>query len=53
MNTINETVEPNANLRVEVDQSEGNIGSGNRTGWLDKFEDWVNFLKDVVKILAE
>jgi hypothetical protein len=53
MDTINEKGESNADLRIEVDQSGGNIGSTNSTGWLDRFEDWINFLKDVVKILAE
>jgi hypothetical protein len=53
MNTINEEVESNADLRIEVDQPVGNTGSTSSTGWLDRLEDWVNFLKDVVKILAE
>jgi hypothetical protein len=53
MNTINEKVEPNTDLRIEVDRPEGDIGSTNHTGWLDRFEDLVNFLKDIVKILAE
>ena len=47
------TVEPNADLRIEVDRLEGNTGSTSRTGWLDRFEEWINFLKDVVKILVE
>lgn len=53
MNTINEKVEPNTDLRIEVDRPAGNIGSTRNTGWFDRFEDWINFLKDVVKILAE
>jgi hypothetical protein len=53
MNTINEKVEPNADLRIEVSQSGRNLGSATSTGSLDRIEDWVNFIKDVVKILAE
>jgi hypothetical protein len=53
MNTINEKVEPNTALRIEVDRSEGNTSSISHTGWLDRFEEWISFLKDVVKILAE
>ena len=53
MDTINEKVEPNTGLLLEVDRPEGNIGSTGRTGWLDRFQEWINFLKDVVKILAE
>ena len=53
MNTINEKVESNTNLLIEVDRPEGNIGSTRGTGWFDRFEDWINFLKDVVKILTE
>jgi hypothetical protein len=53
MNTINENVETKTDLRIEVDVPEGNTGSTSRTGWLDRFEDLVSFLKDVVKILAE
>ena len=53
MNTINEKVEPNIGLPIEVDQLGGNLDSSSNTGWLDRIEDWVNFLKDVVKILAE
>lgn len=53
MNTINETIEPNTDLLIKVDQPNKNMGSTSRTGWLDRFEDWINFLKDIVKILAE
>ena len=53
MDTINEKVEPNADLQIEVDRPEGNTGSTSRTGWLEKLKDWIKFLKDVVKILAE
>jgi hypothetical protein len=53
MNTINEKVEPTAYLRSEVDQSEENVGSTSGTSWLDRLEEWVNFFRDVVKILAE
>jgi|RhiMetdeSRZDD1v2_1073273.scaffolds.fasta_scaffold02911_13 hypothetical protein len=53
MNAINEKVEPTADLLIEVDRPEGNLGSTSSTGWFDRFEDWINFLKDVVKILAE
>jgi len=53
MDTISEKVEPNTGLRVEVDRPEGNTGSTRSTSWLDRFEDWIDFLKDVVKILAE
>jgi hypothetical protein len=53
MNTINETIELNADLLIEVDQPKGNQGPIRSTSWLDRFEDWLNFLKDVVKILAE
>ena len=52
-NTINEKVEPKADLRREVDRPDGNLGSTHRTGWLDRFEDWINFIRDVVKILTE
>jgi hypothetical protein len=53
MNTISDKIEPNTDLLIEVDRPEGDIGSTQSTGWLDRFEDWINFLKDVVKILAE
>jgi hypothetical protein len=53
MNTINEKVEPPADLLIEVDLPEENMGSASGTSRLDMFEDWLNFLKDVVKILAE
>ena len=53
MNTINELIEPNADLRIEVDKLEANTGSTRRPGWLDRFEEWLNFLRDVVKILTE
>jgi len=53
MNTINEKIEPNTDLLIKVDRPEENISSTSRTDWLDRFEDWINFLKDIVKILAE
>lgn len=53
MNTINETVEAKADLRIEVDRLEENTGSTGRTAWLDRLKEWIDFLKDVVKILAE
>lgn len=53
MNTINEKVESSADLLIEVDLPEANMDSASGTSWLDMFEDWLNFLKDVVKILAE
>jgi hypothetical protein len=53
MNTINEKVKPNANLRIEVDRPGRNTGSNSSPSWLDRLEDWVSFLKDVLKILAE
>jgi hypothetical protein len=53
MNTIDENVESSADFRIEVDRPKDNIVSTKSTGWLDRFEDLVNFLKDVVKILAE
>jgi hypothetical protein len=53
MNTIDEKVELNTDLLIEVHRPDENIGSTSRTGLLDRFEDWINFLKDVVKILAE
>ena len=53
MNTIDEKVELNPDLLIEVHRPEENIGSPSSTGLLDRFEDWINFLKDVVKILAE
>lgn len=53
MNAINEKIKLDADLLIKVDQPEGNKGPISSTGWLDRFEDWINFLKDVVKILAE
>jgi hypothetical protein len=55
METINEKVEPNTGLLLEVDRPKGNIGSTSTssTGWSDRFEDWINFLKDVLKILTD
>ena len=53
MNTIKEKIEPNTDVRIKVDRPQKNIGSTGRIGWLDRFEEWINFLKDVVKILAE
>ena len=53
MDTINEKVGPITDLRIEVDRPDENTSSNSRTGWLDRFEEWINFLKDVVKILAE
>ena len=53
MNTITEKIDPNTDLLIKVDQPEENIGSTSRPGWLDRFEDWINFLKDVLKILTE
>jgi hypothetical protein len=53
MNTMNEKVKPNAGLRIEVDRPGGITGSSSRPGWLDRLEDWVNFLRDVLKILTE
>jgi len=54
MNTIDEKkVELNTDLLIEVHRPEENIGSTSSTGLLDRFEDWINFLKDVVKILTE
>ena len=53
MNTINGKVEPKADFRREVDRPDGNIGSTHRTGWLDRFKDWIDFIRDVVKILTE
>ena len=53
MNTINENIEPNTHILIEVDRPEENTGAPKSTGWFDRFEDWINFLKDVVKILAE
>ncbi len=53
MNTTNEKVERNADSLREINRHEENQGSTRNTSWLDKLEDWVNFLRDVVKILAE
>ena len=53
MNLINEKVESNTDLPIQVDRSKANMGSTSGTGWFDRFKDWINFLKDVVKILAE
>jgi hypothetical protein len=53
MDPINENVEPNAQLLSEVDRPNKNIDSTTTTGWAARLEDWVNFLKDAVKILAE
>ena len=53
MNTMDEKMETNTHILIEVDRPEKNMGSTSSTGWLDRFEDWINFLKDVVKILAE
>jgi hypothetical protein len=50
MNTRNEKVVPNPDLRKEVDLPKENTGLTSGTGW---FEDWIKLLKDVVKILAE
>jgi hypothetical protein len=50
---INEKVEPNTGLRPEVNRAEANRVSTSRPGWLDRFEEWISFLRDVVKILAE
>jgi hypothetical protein len=50
---INEKVEPNTGLRPEVNRAEANTVSTSRPGWLDRFEEWISFLRDVVKILAE
>ena len=53
MNTINEKEEPNADLLIEFDQPDENIALTRNTSWFDRFKDLVNFLKDVVDILAE
>ena len=53
MDTINEKVEPNTGLLLEVNRAEANIVSTSSTGWVDRINDWISFLKDVVKILAE
>jgi hypothetical protein len=53
MDTINDKVQPITDFRIEVDRPEGKTGSTSRAGWLDRFDEWINFLRDVVKILAE
>jgi hypothetical protein len=53
MNTLDEKMEPNTHVLIEVNRPEENTGSTRITGWIDRFEDWINVLKDVVKILAE
>ena len=53
MDTINEKLEPNTGLRPEVNRAEANRVSTSRTAWLDRLNEWISFLRDVVKILAE
>ena len=53
MNATNENVEPNAVLLIEVDRTVRNTGSTNNIGWLSRLEEWINFLKDALKILTE
>lgn len=53
MNTIDEKIELNTDLLIEVHRPEENIGSTISTSLLDRFEDWINFLKDALKILTE
>ena len=52
MDTVNEKVQPITDLRIEVDRPEGNTGPTSRIGWLDRFEEWIDFLKDALKILT-
>ena len=53
MNTIDEKVKLNTDLLIEIHRPEEDIGSTASTGLLERFEDWINFLKDVMKILTE
>jgi len=52
METISEKVEPIADFQMEVDPPEGKTGSTSRPGWLDRFDEWISFLKDALKILT-
>ena len=53
MNTIDEKVKLNTDLLLAVHQPEENTGSTSSTSLSDRFEDWINFLRDVLKILTE
>ena len=53
MNTINKKVEPNTDVRIEIDRPVETIGSTNITNWSDRLEEWINFLKDAMRILTQ
>ena len=53
MNTIDEKVELNTDLLLVVHRPEEKIDSTTTTSLADRLEDWINFLRDIFKILTE